>query len=85
MLGPNCVNKSKIPKRNGCEDTLSVNMIQLPKQLNWAERNRMLISSDAKPNNTCFILNKGELSILKDKKGRIHKGRETRQFSFSVH
>lgn len=77
MLGPNCVNESKIPKRNGWEDILSVNMIQLPKKLNWAERNRMLISSDAESNNMCFILNKGELSILKDKKGTIHKRRET--------
>lgn len=79
------MNESKIPKRNGWEDTLSVNMIQLPKKLNWAERNRMLIGSDAESNNTCFILNKGELSILKYKKGRIHKGREARLFSFSVH
>ena len=65
-------------QRNGWEDTLSVNTIPLSKKFHLAERNRKLTGSDADPSNTYFILNKGELSILKDKKGRIHKQRENR-------
>lgn len=70
------MNESKIPQRNGWEDALSVNMIPLSKKFHLAERNRMLTGSDAEPSNTYFIFSKGELSILKDKKGRIHKQRE---------
>lgn len=68
--------KARFPQRNGREGALSVNMIPLSKKFHLAERNRMLTGSDAEPSNTYFILNKGELSILKDKKGRIHKQRE---------
>lgn len=68
--------KARFPQRNGREGALSVNMIPLSKKFHLAERNRMLTGSDAEPSNTYFILHKGELSILKDKKGRIHKQRE---------
>lgn len=67
--------KTRFPEKMD-EKSLSVNTIQLSKKLNLAARNRMLIGSNAESNNMYFSLNKGEVSILKDEKGRIHKERE---------
>lgn len=79
------MNESKISSKKWKEGALSVNMIPLSKKFHLAERNRMLTGSDAEPSNTYFILHKGELSILKDKREESTSKERIDSFSFSDH
>lgn len=82
----NHVNESRIPRRNGQKDVLSVNMVLLSKKLHLSERKGMLTCSDAESNSTYLnFFKKEELSILKAKREESPRKERVGSFSFGDH